>query len=304
MSTQGISVASEVLGITDPSRVGRSFTEAHLTLTGGPYNPNYYDAIAAKPHEERTLTERERFLDFRTIGELVIENTVVSASTFTDWTIYNSMMRQYGTRSDGNASALMIGSLTPLSSRSFVCLADTEYGAKDVHIIDPVSGRDKLRHGKFVYGSGLALPYASGSMDFVHTNQLLHMLKDPGSPSRPEKQKMWLLFSEISRVLAPGGQLLMKEAGPKAIKASTENVQELLDEQEQLCTFAATALRRFGIDYARAGLAPVHNDVDALRDPERNFGKYLLGINARAVNIYARKRPHLHAQPMPGKIAL
>lgn len=303
MSKESIPVITEVLGITNPSHPVLAYNQAHMMLTGKPYNPNYYAALASKPYDIRTQLEREWMSDSQTIGELVFNKTIQSASTLADWMVYSSMMRQYGTRSDGSASALMIGSLTPLSSRSFVCLANTEYGASNTHIVDPLGGQDKVRHGKFAYGSGLALPYASGSMDFVHTNQLLHMLKDPSSPSRPAQQSMLLLFSEISRVLAPGGQLLMKEAGSKSITNRHARLDEILDEQERLCTFATSALTKFGIEYVRTGFAPLYKELEALHDPGREFEKHKEGLNARAVAIYARKRPRVPAVPLPGKIA-
>jgi SAM-dependent methyltransferase len=197
-------------------------------------------------------------------------------------------MRTHGIRSNGSASALMIGSLTPLSSRSFVCLAKTEYGASDAHIVDIAAGDTKRRQGRFTYGSGLALPYASESMDFVHTNQLLHMLEDPSSHARSTAEKRLLLFSEIARVLKPGGQLLMKEAEAVALDPDTP-AAECQRANEQLCVFASMAFKCLGVEHVQAELSLSFDDVPALHDPTRDFQKHLIGFNVSGVSIYAHK---------------
>jgi SAM-dependent methyltransferase len=283
-------VAAEVLGITSPDNMELSFVQAHRTVIGEPYDPTYYTARLDRSSSELSQNEYERLIDFRDLGEFIVGQSLVSASTFSDWPAYNSMMRTHGIRSNGSASALMIGSLTPLSSRSFIRFAKTEYGAADTHIVDIAAGDTKRRQGKFVYGSGLALPYASESMDFVHTNQLLHMLEDPSSPSRSTAEKRLLLFSEIARVLRPGGQLLMKECEAAALDPNT-SAAECQRVNEQLCAFAFMTLKLFGVEYVQAGLSPSFNDVDALLDPKRNFQKHLRGINVAAVSIYAQRRP-------------
>jgi SAM-dependent methyltransferase len=155
--------------------------------------------------------------------------------------------------------------------------------------VDPVAGRHKIHHGKFIFGSGLSLPIQSGSMDFVHTNQLFHALRDPSSPSRPFKQSALLVLAEIARVLAPGGQLLMKERPPSLDKASTP--WQAREVSLKLGRFIATALDNFGIGYVVAELPAAPKGVAYMLDPTRNFARHQSGQNAAAVAIFAQKRP-------------
>lgn len=225
-------------------------------------------------------------------------------NTFLHWPHYQRMMTHYGERANRGASALMIGSLTPLSSRSFVCLAQTEYGvhADKTFIVDPRASRYKARHGNFVFGSGLALPFASGSIDFMHTNHLLHALVDLSSKSRPRTQSIFRLFSEIGRVLAPGGQLLMKELALDYRQLTSD--EEAIQAIETLEAFIVKALKKFGLQDIHTERSPlISKDYDFLFSPNRDFTKWpVVAVDGG----YARKpkRPS-HALrgilPLPGR---
>ncbi|HEX9562764.1 MAG TPA: lysylphosphatidylglycerol synthase domain-containing protein [Gemmatimonadaceae bacterium] len=76
--------------------------------------------------------------------------------------------------------------------------------------VDPSSGL--LRHGPsrglaLVAGSALVLPFRDASLDFVYAIGVLHHL-----PGRNEQQQA---YAEISRVLRPGGLLLVHESNPR-----------------------------------------------------------------------------------------
>jgi SAM-dependent methyltransferase len=304
MSNPQTPLITEVLGITNPDDKGRSIREAYETLTDERFDTDYYlDLMQTKGIDQAPITEIERYHDLGIIGSLLVKHTARPSSTLTDWPVYEEMMRQHGTMANGSASALMIGSISAMSSRAFVRFAETQYGANDIHIVDPVAGKDKVRHGNFTYGSGLALPYKSESMDFVHTNQLIHMLKDPSSPSRPHKQKVLMLFSEIARVLAPGGQVFMKEAPPETTDESI-SLHAAVRETRRLRTLAAKALHRFGVEHVHTDQSPLYEHGGVVLDPDRNFKKHRIGDNACTITIYARKAALSPAQPHPGKIAL
>lgn len=198
-------------------------------------------------------------------------------------------MNRYGEKATGSANALMIGALTSLSARSFVCLAEDVYGADKAFIVDPEIDRDKIRHGLFVQASGLQLPFPSESMDFVHTNRLLYALQDPSSRSRPRRQQIRMVGSEIARVLKPGGQVLMQETIlDKNLYPTREQAKRAGD---QLGTSFCGVLQQEGVQFTHYETARNVSDIEFLFDKDRDFGKYPSEDNQIATMIYARKRP-------------
>jgi SAM-dependent methyltransferase len=207
-------VITEVLGVDYPEDRRGSARQAIATLTGSSISlEEYVASFHHTPHRHQTQLQRERVIDFESICEL-LRNTgddlIDNTSTLTDWAAYCRLMRDYGTRGDGNASALLIGAYSAISARSFECLAKAEYGAGRVVVLDMVAGADKMKHGNFVFGNGTELPFADGSFDFVHTNRLTHMLQDPGASKRSGRDSRAALLAEIARVTAPGGQVFMQ----------------------------------------------------------------------------------------------
>ncbi|HSW66447.1 MAG TPA: hypothetical protein VLI54_04905 [Bacillota bacterium] len=294
------SIAAEVLHITNPQDRLGSLATAQRVLTGEPFLPRLL------PPDKSGFpgTANELSTDMCTVIEAINGQPFTNASTFTQWPYYQRMMHTYGERANGNATALMIGSLTPLSSRSFVCLAQTEYGADKHFIVDPSSSRYKARHGNFAFGSGLALPIASESIDFVHVNQLLHSLFDPRSPSRPPAQCVLRLCAEIGRVLAPGGQLLMKEL-PLDYAPGQSQVFHIKASQylEQLVT---KALKKFGLkDVHVEPPGVVTRDSRFVFNTNRDFTRWpVIGHDIASRSIYARKpKRQMHAlggiMPLP-----
>lgn len=215
-----ISVAQEVLGITDPSNPVQSYAQAYETLTGehfvlfDPVRRLLFsgNSIPQAAVADLSKEDQERFHTGLDLSKLIIQKEIPHSNTLFNWLSHQRIMRTNGNKADGSANALLIGAADAISARSFVSFARSEYGAGNTYIVDPVGGRDKTRHGWFVQGSGLEMPIQSASIDFVHTNQLLHQLIDPSSPSRPFRQKLLMLASEIGRVLAPGGAVVNERA--------------------------------------------------------------------------------------------
>lgn len=308
-----ISVAERVLGIHDSRNDYHSFAQAYETLTGNPFDP--HDPVINAPkdpalqgawYEKLSRTQQERSIALRDVLDLLRTDGTRSTSTLTDWHHYSSMMDRYGTKADGNARALMIGAFSPLSSRSFQCLASDVYGADTAIIIDPITGAEKPQHGLFVQGDGLALPFGDGSMDFVHTNRLLHMLADPSSSSSSTWLRVRKLIVEMARVLAPGGQIFMHE-----ILSDHENrevrtlrdVQDVAEENQKVRALIARALGRHGIGYVQTGMSETiqGSKKDQLFDPTRDFSKYPKILNALVFTLYARKKATSTARPMPAR---
>lgn len=275
------SISERVLGITDPTNHPLAIEQACLTLTGEPLESamqlmHYPDSIF-------------RMQALRHVVDAVVTRDVRSADSFVDWPDYQRTMDQHGEKADGSASALMVGALTSLSARSFVCLAEDVYGADKAFIIDPEVDRDKIRHGLFVQASGLQLPFPSESMDFVHTNRLLYKLEDPMSPSRPLWQRIRMLGAEVARVLAPGGQALMQETILNHNQHKTR--EQSARAGNKLGADFCRILRQHGVELARHEIARHIPDISFLFDRDRDFNKYPSEENPLATMIYARKRP-------------
>lgn len=273
---------TEVLGVTNPSDQARSVREAHETLTGQPnacLTGGLWDVseIRYALNTVRDLTGKQLPLQAK------------CADTLVHWPTYETLMDAHGIKGDGSANALMIGSISPLSSRAFKCLAEEVYGAKTAIVVDPMGGPTKARHGHFVYGSGLDLPFRSGSIDFVHTNFLLHMLQDPGSTNTSEKRNVRKLMGEVARVLAPGGQLLMREIIKDRGNMTMSSIEA---ERTQLCGTVVRQLGQHGIKDI-ATRSPVKDPLlDFLYDSELNNRqqKYTPALtNYAAFALYAKK---------------
>ncbi len=190
------SIAGEVLGVTNFAEPDRAFREALITLNGHDnVGSPYFDppptgfSPRVRSSAELEMDTQQRVMCVNDVHELIYSGKVTAGNSLTHWTQYNDLMRSYGTKKDGSATALMIGSLNALSSRSFVCLAKTVYGADRAVILDPVGGKDKVRHGNFVYGDGLASPIRDESMDFVQTDNLIHIAARPLNTKQSFKAK-------------------------------------------------------------------------------------------------------------------
>jgi hypothetical protein len=283
-------IIGEVLGITDPADLQQSFAEAtHVLTDGESIDWTYDNFIMLSPKEILTQHEVERRFDLGIMAELLMHEEVQVASTLVDWPSYHWMMERNGTKADGHATALLIGAYSALSARAFTCLAREEYGADAAIVVDPISGRDKPHHGAFLYASGMEVPLVAESVDFVHTNQLLHALTDPAAPDRSPRQNNLRLFSEIARVLAPGGQLLMKELLPGFRKDWSPS--KAMAEAQRLSSFIGSSLVRMGLHDIDVTLNHAVRETNYLFNSDPNFDELPSFANAAAIEVYARSRP-------------
>lgn len=296
MPRRTASLIADVLGVTDPGDPVLALDQAYRTLFDEPYDAAYHSYIinlAANPKtgSEAILspTETEKGWDVLALQELLVDRHTQSANTLTDWPAYALMMKRYGLKTIAGASALMVGSLCSLSSRSFQVLAKQEYGTNKAYIVDPESGAHKMRHGTFVRGSGLALDFEDNTIDIVHTNRLLHMLEDPDRPELSAIQKTRYLLNEIVRVLKPNGQLFMVETVPEA--DPTQDTEENTAITERYAKFLMDALQRRGMSHIKSEPSRAYLDIECLFDNTRNFEKYIVGGGAGSFQLYARKPP-------------
>ncbi|HMS50277.1 MAG TPA: methyltransferase domain-containing protein [Candidatus Saccharibacteria bacterium] len=202
------------------------------------------------------------------------------ANTLVDWPSYQLMMEERGRKVGG--VALLIGSISPLSSRAFEALATEVYGADSSVIIDVEATNAQKKQGTFVLGSGTDLPFASGSISYVHTNRLLHMLDSPGRIPATKWSAALELFREISRVLTPEGQVFM---------------QETLPGDDYFCEADMLRFRKI----VRGGLLQAGFDevvTQPSRDPigmgylfdrSRDFGAYQTEVISGVIDIFAQK---------------
>lgn len=281
------SLLHDVLGVTTSENNYRAFEQAYATLTGEPPDA---EAIRKLQVSQTTTTDWELWYDVRTLNDLICERKIRVASTLFDWPAYTAMMRRHGSQRDGTAAALMIGSASALSARSFVTLAEQEYGANRTYVVDRKGGKHKTRQGAFIYADGLALPFKNGSIDFVHTNQLLYQLENRAAPANSTKSNITRLFSEIFRVRAPEGQLLMRERTPGLTQ--THPVEVIRLATAGFKQFLHCQLRQNGAKHASLTESALFLNANHVYDPCRNFDSIpTAGSSADTTDIYARKSP-------------
>ena len=124
------------------------------------------------------------------------------------------------------------------------------------------------------------LPFADGAFDLVVANQLLPWLPQPGET-----------FSEVARVLRPGGVFAFATLGPDSLRA-LDRAWSSVDDGAHVHPFAD--MHDIGDRLVRAGLVDPVLDVDRLsvsyEDADRLFAD-LAGAGAR--NALADRLPGL-----------
>ena len=287
------SVLERVLGVTDPTNIPRALAQAHLTLTGEPLPevPSIYlqqditeDDIDAFRH-----LGTSRIDTMLCVADLLLGREIETTTTLTDWYNYQHMAEAFGTRVDRPATALMLGSLNALSSRSFDCLARDVYGADRTLIVDLEDDADKARHGTFIQASALELPFGPESIDVVHTHRLIYQLRDHVEPARSPEEQMHVLCSEIIRVLKPGGQAYLLEVVPESIDPELINKEQILELGRR---FVVSLRAIFGtaIEDFNAVATKYDPDFTWLLDPNRNFSVNELLSNLKVWGTYIKKR--------------
>lgn len=278
------SIAEAVLGINAEMLPDDAFTIAYNNIMGSSFtHTQLMDELNRLEHAEflrqNSATDHACLLAAYSVGEVVFGPETSYANTLTSWPSYQAMMEEYGKKIGG--TALMIGAITPLSTRAFSVLAEEVYGAEQTVVIDIKGSATHNAHASFMHACGTALPFADNSMGYIHTNRLLHMLRDPVVGQKTDLALQ--LFYEVGRVLSPGGQVLMEEMpgctchSPFGTK-SENNFQQ----------FITDGLTDAGIDVIATSpiVMPIGNDY--LYDGERDFKSYPVTI-CSGTDVFARK---------------
>ena len=269
------SLAEAALGITDPTNQQLALQQAREALVGS--SPRY-DFSKQDKYELDTSSA--------IVEDMIGQGRIRFSNVLTDWPNYSRLMGQYGEKQDGSGTALLIGSLTPLSSRAFHTLAPDEFGIDKTLIVDPEGGELKERQG-LIYASGLELPFPAESMDVVMTNQLLHMLRDPRSRRQSFRKNSSRLFSEIGRVLKPGGQVLMQEIPPGYTEKWSANKD--IRRAIKLAVHIGRRMSQNGIAISGMRAQEVFVDNDYLFDPNRDFDRERYKVPT--LTVHGRRKP-------------
>lgn len=174
--------------------------------------------------------------------EVVFQENPESASYGLYMPTYLSGLRGQKDRiGDHPHAALLIGAFSTDTIREYVATVKDVYTNSYCEVIDVDGGRTSEISSdlaRFRKGNGLQLPFGNGTLNSVHTNYLLDMLKDETGKDAFEKRIG--IFQEAARVLRPEGVLLMIEAG---------NIPEMLLREELLgAGYSHVDIRR-SIDY-------------------------------------------------------
>lgn len=284
---EGISIIESVLGV-DRSMGQAGLRCAFEDLMHCPMTDDqFYDAHYALSEIARlggsplpiSLEVQEATTVLDSLKDVFQRDRAQHANTLVDWPSYQSMMEEHGQRIGG--TALLIGSISPLSSRAFGILARDVYGADSSMVIDIETTLAKSSEGCLVLGSGTELPFQTGSISYVHTNRLTHMLKEPGKTPRTKWSGILELFREIHRVLVPGGQVFMQEILPDRVCT-----EETLARFTKILSGGAT---QAGLDnvITRNSISPI--GMDYLSDESRDFGRYVQVEITGVIDLFARK---------------
>jgi SAM-dependent methyltransferase len=307
-------IIEKVLGITPGDDPWAMLAQAHTTLSGEPTSrldvQLEYSRLADLNPKMANRDDMERATALCGVREIIdhrypVGNRVVShyLTPLSIWATYDHLMSRWGDRAQGSARALLIGAASALSARAFQVLAQDIYGADQAYVVDVQAGKDKRTHGLFAYANGLELPFRDGAMDFVQTSSLIHQLVDVRSPSRRPRELITALFSEIWRVLAPNGQLVMNEN----LVGMPDDVEDVSDEQ--IHRKRERGARAVGAAMAQAGFADIHIEreilpasTDYLFRPDGDWRRDRCLYTLLTMNIYGRKpkRTAYEAPAMPG----
>jgi hypothetical protein len=289
------SLASEVLG-TEPEDNGMAaILKAYANLTGreltrDEYRERFNDCqrLAKAAGDEDVDMYK---LDPDTRDDLVtmyaLESFFETEKTFgnnlMDWPLYQTLYRQRVHSSEftpldrQQRNALLLGSLSLLSSHAFTHIATTVYNATPFVVDLESSDMSRRKLGNaFVQGDVLHLPFQDNTMDVIQTNQLLHMLRSEkdNNSGEPDIEDATQLLQEAFRVLRPDGYLLMHEV----IKFDpTDRDYQLPHNQAKLRKFGAGihgVLRSIGFGDLSITRATRHEGVDFLFDAEQKFEAY------------------------------
>ena len=258
------------------------------------------DGYDVEKWDEIPPTDQEELTMLHIIRQIFEKGQVNISNVLQHWPTYEDRYRQLDPPPDhsGARRALQVGCYTALSAAAFAALARDIYHAEPL-TIDLTSSPGRARHGDYVIGDGLHMPIDNDSIAVAQTNSLLHMLEAPTDPELEPADRASRLFSELNRVIAPGGHLIMHEiaSGLDDSEHPDYDSNKSRERFKQFKTEVVTSLARAGFHAITLEPAKEIVGIDYLFDPTNDFTKYDTRERAATVVVSARKE----VSPSPAK---
>lgn len=295
------SLAQLVLGITLDMDEQTALLVAHQTLTGDNLTP---EALQTESDRLRPLdlaadwhtippNDRERKIALNILAAALSKEGKMHANLLGNWPFHQHLFEKYVPEAERGTvgTALLVGAHHSLTARTFDVMAREVYGAKQALIIDIAAGKDLARHGTFAYGNALAMPFASGSLDIIQTNQLFNWLSPElwKEDTATKEQNAHKMLVEASRVLRPGGRIFLCE---DAIDARFDEDLSSDYNQGRVAAFydlLSRALPKCG--FVDIAIEPVFlmRDSSYIFDETRAFDDAARTEHPVGLGVYARK---------------
>jgi SAM-dependent methyltransferase len=294
-----------VLGVLNPDDVSSAMLQAYGTLAAEPFD-SYEDLIAeegrlsaydkVKRSIEIPVDDFERKVMLMTLRHIFTGRRFERFNVLRNWPLYEHLYNTHVEPSEraevSRGDALLIGSMTAVSSRAFEQLAKVVYGAQTTHVIDIRGGPDKRQHGTFVIGDGRHMQYDDNSMRIVQTNFLFDQLGKDGwySTDSSKEADSRAVLRDAYRVLEPGGHLLLCES-PIGFDFSDREGKTIAN-QARFEAHKRRLLKELPeIGFTNIWLEPAFTlkGVDWLFDPQRDFHMHELEQSVTVIAVYARK---------------
>lgn len=273
------SIGEKILGVSHPQE-SEAVTKAYAHVTGKEIDEELTGEIDRLKSYDLKNWRAIPSHDFELVTTLLIleqifnEGQIRYSNVLQHWPSYEAGYQQ-PTPNTEPRYALQLGCLTALSSAAFTALAQEVYKATPI-TIDLTASQERARYGHYIVGDALSLGFADSSMNLIQTNSLIHQLQSPGQNTKGTQQQVDTLAEEMYRVLAPGGQILLREIASQ-LDMSEHPTYRSPENQARIRTFnqqLVTSLARAGFTAITLEQATEIKGVDYLFNPDRDFTAY------------------------------
>ena len=236
------------------------------------------------------LNEQERMLTLFILRQIFNEGHIRYSNSLQHWPAYEGMYNglSHPQTARERRWALQIGSCSPLSSAAFSALASDVYNARPL-TIDLTISPMRAQHGNHAVADGFHLGLAGDTIHVAQTNCLLHMLQTPDDIAAEDR--LAVIFTEVHRVLQPGGFLLLYE-----LASGLDNSEHpaYASERSKRCfadfkTKVVESLQLAGFASIIMNHAIQIEGVDYLFDRQRNFNRYPSRERPATIAVTAQK---------------